>query len=560
LAERRRRSSRPQSGGIKTLDQYTGLYFGILAESGMRVLLTGGTGVIGTGVIPELLAAGYQVRLLSRAASEHVSEWPAGVEAVDGDVTNATSIKNAADGCEAVLHVTGIVDEKPPEITFTSVNVEGTRNMLCEAERAGTRRFIYVSSLGAERGQSPYHQSKREAEALVREFSREFVIVRPGHVFGPGDEMISMALKMVRVSPLVPEVGLGQYRFQPLWFADAGLALAKCVSHPDVAGQTIEIAGAEVLTVHELISTLAKITDRPGLVVPVPAVLVRVACWLTERLQGLIGSRQTPALPLNTSKLTMLVEENIVADGTPNALTGMLSIQPTPLVEALKQLADLVPENPPETGVGRLERKRFWADLSGSDLDSAGLMNLFKTRITEVMPIDFCAEPGAAFQIEPGCTLSAHLPARGHVQVRVEQCDADRVTFVTIEGHPLAGIVTFSAQQQGPGLRFSVETFARAANALDWLAIKSAGHWFQDLTWKSVVEKMVKISGGTAREGVLHEAEALDDEAAAAAERWSEDLIANRKRGEREADLDERAVGAGVLNETAATTTRQQRE
>src|SRR5687768_14371880 len=126
----------------------------------MRVLVTGGTGVVGRGVIPELLAAGHQVRLLSRTAEDQANEWPDAIECINGDVTSSDSIKGAAEECDAVIHITGIVDENPPEVTFELVNVEGTRNILREAERAQVKRFVFLSSLGADRGESPYHKSK----------------------------------------------------------------------------------------------------------------------------------------------------------------------------------------------------------------------------------------------------------------------------------------------------------------------------------------------------------------------------------------------------------------
>lgn len=498
----------------------------------MRILVTGGTGVVGQGVIPELLRAGHRVRLLSRKATDQVNEWPDGVECVNGDVTQAESVHHAAEGCEVVLHVTGIVDETPPEITFQSVNIEGTRNILGEAERAKARRFVFVSSLGADRGKSPYHKSKLEAEQLVANFVGEWVIVRPGHVFGPGDEMVSMVLKMVRASPIVPEVGIGQHRFQPIWFKDFGKALAECVVRQGLSRQTLEVAGGDVITVAELLRTLSKLTYRPAFPLPLPAFLVRGALWAFAA-----GKRLLPwhaSLPLNESKLTMLVEENLIAGGRPNALIEVLNIQPTPVIEALRQLADLLPENPPETGVGGLERKRFWIDLEGANIDSAELMTLFKTRITEVMPIDFSAEPGAPMQVEHGATLSASLPGRGHIQVRVQQCDPERVTFATIEGHPLAGIVTFSSEKKEGRLRFTVETFSRCANSVDWVAINVAGRWFQDLTWMSVAENMAKLSGGASSEGVQHEARTLEGDEAKGVEEWANDLVARRKREQME--------------------------
>ena len=123
----------------------------------MHVMITGGSGVIGAGLIPELLARGHQVRLLARGADLAAREWPEGVTAFAADVTEAEQLKGAADGCDAVVHVTGIVAETLPDLTFERVNVAGTANVLSEASRAGRPAFVYISSLGAERGASEYH-------------------------------------------------------------------------------------------------------------------------------------------------------------------------------------------------------------------------------------------------------------------------------------------------------------------------------------------------------------------------------------------------------------------
>jgi uncharacterized protein YbjT (DUF2867 family) len=136
----------------------------------MLVLVTGGTGVVGNPAIDHLLERGHRVRLLSRNAKEDVRIWEEGVEPFPASVSDATSLRGAAEGCDAVLHIAGIVREDPPEVTFTSVNVEGTANLIAEARRANVSRFVYVSSLGAESGESEYHRSKHAAEELVREF------------------------------------------------------------------------------------------------------------------------------------------------------------------------------------------------------------------------------------------------------------------------------------------------------------------------------------------------------------------------------------------------------
>ncbi len=179
-----------------------------------------------------------------------------------------------------------------------------------------------------------------------------------------------------------------------------------------------------------------------------------------------------------------------------------------------------------------MERKRFWADIKGPDFTHTGMMTLFKENVTEIMPMEFAAEPGVPTTIEQGFTLTANIPMRGNIQVRVEECTVDRVTFATVEGHPLAGIVTFRTEQFRGGARFLVEIHARASNIFDWLAMRTVGRVMQDSNWEDVVQNMVNVSGGEAPDGVESDIETLDDEQAAVIETWIEGLITARKREE----------------------------
>jgi NADH dehydrogenase len=118
----------------------------------MKVLVTGGTGVVGAGTVTELVRRGHSVVLISRHAEHDARQWPSGVIPWPGDVAKPGTLRGAAKGCDVVLHMVGIVDESD-DATFAAVNVQGTANMLAEAERATVGRFIFVSSLGAPSGE-----------------------------------------------------------------------------------------------------------------------------------------------------------------------------------------------------------------------------------------------------------------------------------------------------------------------------------------------------------------------------------------------------------------------
>jgi NADH dehydrogenase len=499
----------------------------------MRVLVTGGTGVVGKPAVRSLLARGHTVRLFSRNATRDAQGFPVeGVEAQSGSVDSADAVARAMADVDAVLHVAGIVEESPPEVTFEKVNVQGTRNLVEAAARAGVRRFVYVSSLGADRGQSAYHRSKRAAEEIARGFDGEWIVLRPGNVYGPGDEVISLLLKMVRTLPAIPTVDDGDQPFQPIWAEDLGEAIAMGVERDDLAGHTLSLAGGERVSTNEILDRFERLTDKHPPRLGVPA-------WLAAT-GAKIASAFGIGAPVNADQITMLTEGNLIPAGEPNALTEVFGITPTPLDEGLRRLADELPEQLPEEGVGSLVRRRYWAEIAGSRLDADALWARFLDGFQEIAPegtVEVGAEPGTPTRIEEGATLTLGLPMRGHVQVRVAEVAGRSATFVTVSGHPLAGTVRFDLEPRGAMLRFQVTTYDRPSNVVDYLAIQTVGRALKHSTWRTVVERMVEESGGEAPDGVQQESTTLDDEAADRAETWAEGLVLRLQRAEMEREL-----------------------
>lgn len=501
----------------------------------MKILVTGGTGVIGAGAIPALLKAGHEVRLLSRGADRDAQEYPERVEPFSATISDPEALAGAADGCEAIIHITGIVEEKPPEVTFEKVNVEGTRNVLQTAQSAGVRRFIYLSSLGADTGESAYHKSKLQAEELVQNFGGEWLILRPGNVYGPGDEVISTLFKMVRTLPVIPIVGEGDQKFEPIWYEDLAAAIVRAVDDSMLSGRILELTGGETTSTADLIQRICEITGRQPAQVPLPSWVAQIGTAMAESFGGFgqsMASMSGVGMPINRSKLQMLVEENVIRNAAGNALTEVFKITPTPLNIGLRELADALPELLPEQGVGSMERKRFWAEIVDSKLSGPELMRLFRENVSEIMPIEFAAEPDVPTTAHKGTTLTGAIPARGNIQVRVEEESPESVTFATVEGHPLAGIVTFRTETGAEGTRFIVEVHARAANIIDWIALKTVGSGMQNQNWKQVVERVVELSGGQAPEGVQSTSVKLSEEDAEQVESWVRKMVRGRKREE----------------------------
>lgn len=489
----------------------------------MKILVTGGTGVVGESAVRALHRRGHTVRVLSRHANSEKG-WPAGVEAWEGDVSDEQSIRGAASGCEAVLHIAGIVEERPPETTFQSVNIDGTRYVLLEAERSGVQKVVYVSSLGAERGQSDYHRSKYVAEDVVRAFSRDWIVLRPGAVYGPGDEHVSVLLRMIRTLPVIPTIGDGNQPFQPLWHEDLAEALASAVERADVKCVTLDIAGPDFTSQNDLTDRMRKLTNRSAPQAPLPEF---IASWGLRALDA-IGVN----VPFNESQLRMLTEGNYIKNGKPNALTDVFQITPTTLETGLGQLLDVQPEQLPEEGVGALTQKRFWVDVRGSQYTEDSLFAYVREHLPELMSsaiIKVKAEPHASTLIEEGETLTLEIPLRGHIQVRVAEVVDRRITLLTVAGHPIAGAVRFLVETRGDALRFEVQVYDRAASVFDQIMLRTLGEWLQRAAWVGLAENVARVAGDPSAE-VQTAQEELNDDQLRAINEWTSTLSAQLSR------------------------------
>jgi NADH dehydrogenase len=523
--------------------------FKLPMPAAMKVLVAGGSGVVGHSTVTALVERGHTVRLLSRHASDDVTAWPGGVEAWPADVLSPASVTGSADGCEAILHLVAIVDEEPPERTFERVNVGGTGVMLREATRAGVRRFVYVSSLGADHGTSAYHRSKARGEALAREFRNEWVIVRPGATYGPGDDHLSFMLRMVRSLPVIPSIGDGSQRLQPLWHEDLAAALAQSVDRPGLAGRVLELAGPDVITQAALIERMRELTDRSSPTVPFP----EFAATLGVRALNAAGI----TTPVSESQLEMLREENVIAAGAPNALVADFGIMPTSLESGLRRLLDEQDIQFPDEGVGGLRSKVFAVDVAPSPYDADRLFEYVRGHLLDLMPSLVNADPehGNPSHIYEGATLTMALPLRGHIQVRVAEAAKGRITLMTVAGHPLAGAVRFVTLPIENGVHFEVQVFDRPASVIDWALMRPVGDRLQESTWIGLCESVARVAGAS-RPRVKHVTRDLDRQEARQVEHWAKQLGLRLRRKSRSADATGSAPRSRAYSDSGQTSDR----
>ena len=276
----------------------------------MKIFLTGATGFVGSYVLKELVARGHQVRCLVRGTNRRLSVETAQVEKVEGDIGTPESLKGKMFECDAVIHLVGIIDEKPSKgITFEAVHFKGAEHVINEASREGVERFVLMSANGARPdGVSEYQTTKWKAEEYLKNarFSH-WTIFRPSLIFGdPGPDnpefAVRMARQLVKPFPALPVFGRGDYLMAPISVEEVASAFAQAVSLEKAHAKTYCAAGKERMTYVEL---LDRITEAVGHArkpkIPQPIWLVRPAVHALGRI-GL--------LPITPDQFEMLIEGN----------------------------------------------------------------------------------------------------------------------------------------------------------------------------------------------------------------------------------------------------------
>jgi len=273
----------------------------------MKILITGGTGFVGTKIVHALRAQGRDVRALVRRpdAATRLAGW--GAEVVSGDITDPASLRAAAAGCTHVIHLVAIL--KGTSSDFHRVMTQGTEDLIAAAKDAGVERFVLMSALGtsdATKDTVPYFASKWAMEQATVQSALEYTIFRPSFVFGRDGGALPTFSRQVRYSPIVTVIGSGLQRIQPIWVEDVAQYVAQGVDHPQAANRTFEIGGPDVVAWNDLYRMIAKVLGKRRRLVHVPSRLARTGAQLTQ---------WAPGAPLTTDQIAMIESgDNVVSD------------------------------------------------------------------------------------------------------------------------------------------------------------------------------------------------------------------------------------------------------
>ncbi len=291
------------------------------------ILVTGSTGFVGSRLAKRFAASGRAVRALVRSREKAEKLGGGNIELAQGDVGDPESLIRAAQGCEAVVHLVGIIQPAPGQ-SFRSIHVEGTKNVLEAAKKAGTvKHFIYQSALGTrENARSEYHKTKYEAEEMTRASGLGWTITRPSIIYGPGDEFTLRMKSLINLPlPYVPLIGSGKGLFQPVYIDDLTEALARITGEPRCYGKIAELCGPRRLTLNEVVQEIAEAVGKKKSIMHIPIPFASPAVLAMEAI--------LPKPPVTLDQLLMLQEDNVCASN----FMDELGIKPVDFREGLRK-------------------------------------------------------------------------------------------------------------------------------------------------------------------------------------------------------------------------------
>ncbi len=279
--------------------------------SGELVTVFGGSGFIGRTLVQNLAKAGYRVRVAVRRPNSALFVKTYGdlgqVHIAQANVRNQASVEAAVDGSDHVVNLVSVLTEGGSQ-TFDKLNVVGSGHIANACAKAGVKRLVHVSALGADaESDSKYARSKARGEATVQEAFPGATIIRPGVVFGADDQFFNKFAGIAKFFGMLPVI-CGDSKMQPVYVGDVANAIVSAIGSEDAAGKTYEIGGPKAYSFRELLEMVNTYTEQDASLITIPTQLAYVQAFF-------LGMLPNPVLTIDQVRL--LEKDNVVSDDMP---------------------------------------------------------------------------------------------------------------------------------------------------------------------------------------------------------------------------------------------------
>jgi uncharacterized protein YbjT (DUF2867 family) len=300
------------------------------AASDRVVTVFGGTGFLGRRVVRHLRQHDFCVRVASRHPDLGHTTLPPDdpqLRSVKADVHDERSVADALAGAYGAVNAVSLYVERGRE-TFHSVHVESAQRVATQAQRAGVKRLVHVSGIGADpRSQSLYIRKRGEGELAVRAAFADANLVRPAVMFGPDDAFLTTILKLLKRFPIYPMFGNGQIRLQPAYVEDVGQAIVKMLQGAEMSPIMFECGGPRVYSYEEFLRAVARAAGIKPILIPVP-----FTAWLALALIA----ETLPSPPITRNQVELMRIDSTSSADMPGL--GELGISPHSIEEILHDI------------------------------------------------------------------------------------------------------------------------------------------------------------------------------------------------------------------------------
>ncbi len=294
----------------------------------MKVFVTGGTGFVGKNIVNKLVERGYETTILVRdkKSLKKMGSCADKLNYVYGNIQDIASLERGMSGCDAVIHLVGIIREVGSN-TFESVHFEGSKNMVEAAKLSKIIRFIHMSAEGTgPSAKSKYHETKYMAEGYLKSSGLNYTIFRPSMLFGAEDKNFNVLTDLIRKAPFIPVIGDGNYRWQPVSVKNVAEVFVSALENKKAERKVYEIRGPDVFTFNEVLDILMKILSIKKAKIHIPVALIRPIVNILERILS--------APPLTSDQLEMLLDDY---DHPVDDLLEDFKIELTPFDKGLRE-------------------------------------------------------------------------------------------------------------------------------------------------------------------------------------------------------------------------------
>jgi uncharacterized protein YbjT (DUF2867 family) len=248
------------------------------------ILLTGATGTIGSALLRRLTGKGEPVRCLVRDP-RRLGDHRVRVQIALGDLADPPSFRHALRGVDTVVHLAAALRDEA-HASIEELNAVATLRLVRSAERAGARRFVFFSAMGAvHHSRTRFFRAKALAREAVEAASLETTVFSPSIVYTPGDAWLTL-LERFSYLPAIPVSGSGRARYQPIWAEDVADCVVSALMASGPRKRSFELAGPETLSYDEIVRVLMRPTGRRRRLVHVPLPLVRASLRALRKLAG----------------------------------------------------------------------------------------------------------------------------------------------------------------------------------------------------------------------------------------------------------------------------------